>query len=58
MNKRWQIKVEITSDILLGETSYQALDRIKKQLERLLESATGINHYHILQLPKECYEFD
>ncbi len=58
MNKRWQIKVEVTSDILPNETSIEALIRIKEQLNRLLESETGINHYHILQLPKECYEFD
>ena len=58
MNKRWQIIAEITCDILPEENAGQALDRVKKQLERLLEPETGLAHYHILQQPKECYEFD
>jgi hypothetical protein len=54
--QRWQVIVELTSDIKPDESPMQGLMRVKDALDPVLGDT--IKHYHILQKPKIVEEFD
>ena len=60
--ERWRIIVELTYDTQDGDADHGAgpgpeLDRAKESLQTLL-NGSPFQHYHILQLPHRCFEFD
>ena len=55
--ERWQIIVELTTDIKEGENRHEALERVKKALEVIRGDGKELAHYHIVQPPKVCEDF-
>jgi len=48
--ERWQVITEISFDPRDGETTRQAVERVKAALNRMLEREPEINQYHVLRL--------
>ena len=48
--ERWQLIAEISFDPRDGETTRQAVERVKAALNRMLEREPEINRYHVLRL--------
>ena len=64
MNKRWKIIVELTFDrdpnldaSELSGASQEAFFKVRPELESILGEGK-FAHYHIVQLPSPCLEFD
>jgi len=55
--ERWQIEVELTTDIIPDETPQQAQYRIKEALEKIRGEGKELAHYHILKAPTKMEDF-